>query len=275
MATQANSQMGPYRRRVDHGPSSFAESVTEGHGPCPIPQAHDRLEECHHWWHEMAKMYHEPSAFRWRLGAFLGAARSVTFMLQAEKSQFEDFSWYEAWQATAKGDPILRWLNENRRLHTHQRSIAPTSWATFRCLFDEDDPRYVADEDIEEEWQGPLDLVLNPFLCTHYYIRSGPREDHPHEYVRYWEAEDLADQELLEVCAAIYDRLSIVVAEGHARTQSHFETKQRLDGEWLAVAGAGEHRLPCMNDTMSHRRVTTSLTPNGDEVWNDDPPHVG
>lgn len=258
---------------MNDGPKSLGEAITEGHGSCPIPQTHDRLEECHHWWHEMAKMYHEPAAFRWRLGAFLGAARSVTFMLQAEKGSFEDFSWYDEWRRKAGDDPLLRWLNENRRLHTHQRSIAPTSWATFRCLFDDDDPRYVADEDVEEEWQGPVSIVLNPFRCTHYYIRTAVQEDHPHEYTRYWEAEDLPDQELLEVCAAIYDRLAGVVEIAHLHVGARMGTAERSSGEWLPDTGA--HHLPCMNDTESYRVVTTRLDQNGDEVWDDDPPHVG
>ena len=43
----------------------------------------------------MAEMYHEPDPFRWRLGAFAQAARSVSLMLQTEKALFKDFDWYE------------------------------------------------------------------------------------------------------------------------------------------------------------------------------------
>ena len=131
----------------------------------------------------------------------------------------------------------------------------------------------MADEDIEEEWQGPLDIVLNPYRCTHYYIQSAIREDHPHQYTRYWEAEDLPDQELLEVCAAIYDRLAEVVEIAHIHVGARMGTARRSDGEWLSETGP--HHLPCMNETESHRVVTTRLDENGDEVWDDAPPHVG
>ena len=73
---------------------SLAESVAQQGSTCPIPFTHDRLFEMHHWWNEIARWYHEPQPFRYARGAFIQAARNVTFMLQNEKSVFEDFSWY-------------------------------------------------------------------------------------------------------------------------------------------------------------------------------------
>jgi hypothetical protein len=40
-------------------PESLAESLAGDDGVCPIPLTHDRLEEVHYWWHEMARNYHE------------------------------------------------------------------------------------------------------------------------------------------------------------------------------------------------------------------------
>ena len=50
----------------------------------------------------MAYYYHEPEPFRYRLGAFVVAARSVTYMLKKESSKFEDFGWYDEWVLRAK-----------------------------------------------------------------------------------------------------------------------------------------------------------------------------
>src|ERR1039457_7241249 len=94
------------------GPDSLAEALAEGRGQCPIPATHDRVNECHYWWHEMARNYHEHNGFRWSLGAFIQAARSMTFMLQAEKGSFKDFGWYEQWQSEARQEPLLRWVND-------------------------------------------------------------------------------------------------------------------------------------------------------------------
>ncbi len=78
----------------------------------------------------MAHYYHEPEPFRYRLGAFIQAARNVTFMLQNEKMAFEDFSWYEAWAERASVarmcslHPRLFWsgfLNEPRTCRSGPR----------------------------------------------------------------------------------------------------------------------------------------------------------
>jgi len=78
-------------------PESLAESLAGDDGVCPIPLTHDRLEEVHYWWHEMARNYHEPNQFRYSLGALVQAGRSVSFMLQKEKHVFADFRWYQSW----------------------------------------------------------------------------------------------------------------------------------------------------------------------------------
>src|SRR5579864_9479497 len=97
--------------RPNRSPKTLAEKLTVQGSTCPIPATHDRLAEVHHWWHEMAELYHEPDPFRYRLGAFAQAARSVTLMLQTEKAIFENFDFYEKdWVAKASADPVMRWL---------------------------------------------------------------------------------------------------------------------------------------------------------------------
>ena len=60
-------------------PETLPEMLTDGEGACRIPFTHDRLNETHHWWHEMANYYHEPEPFRYSFGAWIQAARSVTY----------------------------------------------------------------------------------------------------------------------------------------------------------------------------------------------------
>jgi len=87
-------------------PESLAESLAGDDGVCPIPLTHDRLEEVHYWWHEMARNYHEPNQFRYSLGALVQAGRSVSFMLQKEKHVFADFRWYQSWFEYSKKSPF-------------------------------------------------------------------------------------------------------------------------------------------------------------------------
>jgi hypothetical protein len=86
----------------------------------------------------MARFYHEPEPFRYRLGVFVIAARSVTFMLQSEKGVFENFNWYEAWKEKAKQDSVLSWLNSARTDVIHRHALEPKSWMEMRCI---DNPR--------------------------------------------------------------------------------------------------------------------------------------
>ena len=239
-------------------PDSLSESLG-GKDVCPVPFTHDRLREAHHWWHEMAHFYHEPEPFRYRLGAFIVASRSVTFMLQSEKKSSENFDWYEAWREKAREDPVLSWLNSARADVVHRRALEPKSWMELRCV---DNPRAV---DIDDEQDThPLRFRVSPFVCTHYYIRDGWREDHPHEYERHWEIEGLEDRELLEACADAYDRLDEIVTEAH----------KRLGADVLSYRKSGSPRaLPCMEDLSKYRIVRTSMR-GGREIWEDEPAHL-
>lgn len=202
----------PNRVRRRANPMSLAESLSaEGGQPCPIPYTHDRLHEVHHWWHEMAHCYHEPEPFRYRIGAFVQAARSVTYMLQKEKGAFDDFDWYVAWVEKAKHDAVLSWINDARTNFVHRQALEPNSWMELRCI---GNPRQRPEEENEEDGYGhPLRFKVNPFVCTHEHIGRPWPTDHCHEYERHWEIEGLPGRELLDACADVYDRLDGLVSE--------------------------------------------------------------
>jgi hypothetical protein len=233
-------------------PTTLAEKVAAQGSTCPIPATHDRLFEIHHWWHELARWYHEPEPFRYRLGAFIQAARSVTFMLQSEKDVFKSFDWYDKWVLSAKDDPILKWLNSARTDFVHRGALEPDSWLELRCL---DNPKNHHGSDEE-----PFKMVANPFFCTHFYMR-GPETDHGHEFERHWSVDGLKGAEILSVCADIYDRLDDIVVEAHKQTGRNMEG--------FAKPGA-RHRLPCMEDTTRFRVIQSKVV-NGHEVWIDEP----
>ena len=233
----------------NHAPSSLAEHIAIRGNTCPIPATHDRLFETHHWWHELARWYHEPEPFRYRLGAFIQAARNVTFVLQSEKAVFADFGWYEEWVRTAREDPILQWLNSARVSFVHREALAPYSWLEMHCLDDPENP-HGTDED-------PLLMKVNPFYCTHYYMLQGPQTDHAHKYIRYWSMDGLDGRELLEGCADIYDCLDYIVVEAH----------RQLGGGMLSNRQEGSTRaLPCMENLERFCIAQTEVI-DGREIW--------
>jgi hypothetical protein len=233
----------------NRSPRTLAEKLAVEGSACPIPATHDRLAEVHHWWHQMADLYHEPDPFRYRLGAFAQAARSVTFMLQTEKAIFENFDFYEKdWVAKAKGDPIMQWLNNTRTNSFHRSALAPSSWLQMECFRN---PR-------KSPWdeEGSPIGTKDPFQCTHFYMNTGPTTDHGHNFTRQWSMEGLGGRELLEVCADIYDRLDEIVTEAH----------QRLGASVVSYARPGSlRRLPCMEDIQRYRIVKTRIR-RGKEV---------
>jgi hypothetical protein len=235
-------------------PNTLAEALTGNEGNCSIPLTHDRLHEAHHWWHEMARNYHEPEPFRYRLGAFIQAARSVTFMLQKEKQLFKDFSWYKSWVEKAKTDPALSWLEIARTNVVHRDALVPGSTLELRCL---GNPRLPHGED-----EDPFRFKVSPFACTHYYIQNGWSTDHAHEFERYWSMDGLKGRELLEVCADCYARLDDLVIFAH----------QQLGGTMVSYQREGSsRRLPCMEDTTPHR-VARTIMQDGKEIWVNEPP---
>lgn len=191
-------------------------------------------------------------------------------MLQAEKESFQDFQWYALWQLKARREPLLRWANDTRVQMVHQSALATSSWARFTCLFKRGDPR--ARKRDPDDWDddyagpGPINITLNPFLCTHYYIKSGFAEDHPHEYLRYWEIDSLPDQELLEACAGVMDLLEELSSFAHA--QASVETYMEHNDE--ASTQESGHTYSCMNDTLKYRAARTKLK-NGVEIWKNEP----
>ncbi len=252
--------MQPPNLRPNPRPRNLAEKLGVEGSPCPIPATHDRLAEVHYWWHEMAEWYHEPDPFRYRLGAFAQAARSVTLMLQKEKAAFADFGWYEVnWVPRAKLDPVMKWLDSTRTNLFHRQSLEPSSWLEMQCFRN---PR----ESPWDEDNVPAGTV-DPFQCTHYYINQGPSTDHGHNFTRLWSMDGLGGSELLSVCADIYDKLDELVSEAH----------QRLGVSTVSYAGPeSKRRLPCMGDTDKYRIVKTRIR-KGKEVWINRPkkPHVG
>jgi hypothetical protein len=189
-------------------------------------------------------------------------------MLQAEKASFQDFKWYAQWQSKARQEPLLQWVNDTRVQVVHQSTLATNSWARFTCLFKKGDPRARKrdPDDWDDDYSGPIDIILNPFLCTHYYIKTGFMEDHPHEYLRHWEIDSLPNQELLEACAGVVDLLQEV--SGVAHVQAGVETYMERGGDPLTEVSG--HAYPCMNDTLKYRAVRTKLK-NGVEVWKNEP----
>ena len=102
---------------------------------CPAPNAHRRLEQSHRLWHQAADHYGDPPDFVTNLNALVQALRSVSLMLQSEKSSLPGFDrWYPEWQERAKQDRLMKWLNDARVQVFHVAELKTRSTVHARIL---------------------------------------------------------------------------------------------------------------------------------------------
>ncbi len=81
----------------------------------PIAQALRRLHDAREHWDLAREKYFEPELFRMNVNACIQSLRSVTFLLQKNKSYIDGFEeWYSNWQLKMKADPKLKWLVDAR-----------------------------------------------------------------------------------------------------------------------------------------------------------------
>lgn len=86
----------------------------------------EKLEEAKYFLHQMESDLINISHFKFNLSAFLSAARSVTFIMQNEFSEMKGFSdWYGSQQKKFEKNPLMKMMNEKRRISIHQVPIRP------------------------------------------------------------------------------------------------------------------------------------------------------
>ena len=219
---------------------------------CPLPKTIRGYDRRTTSGTEVEIAYADADAFVRELNNFLSAARSVTFVLQAEgrrrdKTLFN--AWYEQEQDAMRSDPRLKWLvaarNEVEKegdLDTH--SVAQVSVATTNVDLD----------------FGAIEV---PPLASPSEIAAAVEIDDLPDRIRKqavlvverrWTVPELPDDELLDVLGHCYGRIADVVREAHALFGV---TMQTFGGE----THEGRHRrephpsgrLPCMLPTTEMR----------------------
>ena len=90
----------------------------------PLGNAFKRLYDAREHWDQANRNYFDPKLFRMNVNAVITALRSVTFLLQKNKSLIDGFDpWYKGWQEKMKQDPSLRWLVDARNIIVKERDL--------------------------------------------------------------------------------------------------------------------------------------------------------
>jgi len=212
---------------------------------CVVPKTHARLEQAHALWHEALDAYHDHEQFVTKLNALIQALRTVTWVLQKEFSNSDEFkSWYRPWQDMLKADRRLKWALEVRTQVEHQGDLETSSVAEVRVM--------------AGGWSTPVaELEVDPTADAAEIVRrlqltglpEPVRKDGVVEVERRWILPELPGEEVLEVLAHCWGALARVVAAGHqARGQTMedcaFSAEPTCGAEPLLLHPTA--RWPCM-----------------------------
>jgi hypothetical protein len=225
---------------------------------CPLESAHTRLRQAHDLWHRLVIAYPDPDEFVLQLNQLIVTLRQVTFMLQKQKAQIEDFeTWYGDWQERLRADPIMKWLHDAR---THVEKLGDLDLAS------------TAHVELIASWMpGPIaNLEVSP-LADPKELAVQVRDDFADlpdqikkegllRVERRWVSKDFPDHELTDICAYGYGVMATMVAEAHEHLGVQMRTfgGETHSGRHVRVDHLGG-RLPCMVITDEERTAHIHL----------------
>ncbi len=225
---------------------------------CPLPTTHTRLHQVHDQWHRVAADYGDPDDFVTSINATLVALRSVSFMLQKERSRIPDFdSWY-APHIERYADPLMVWLKEARNFVEKQGDLDVHSKARVTLLGGRGQPPQ-ADVDVDplltQQEIAELLAPRFPQAAAAGGLLSVERR---------WVAASLPDHELLDVLAHGYGVVAEVVASAHAQCGIIMQTfgDEAHENRPLRRKQLGG-RLSCM---VAHASLRTAYVHLGKET---------
>lgn len=182
--------------------------------PCPIPDAHRRLMDCHAHWHAALDEYMDPDGFRVHLNSLVQALRNVTWLLQKQKASLPDFAeWYPKWQNSVKDDPVMKWVIKARNRIVKEADLELNSTARLVVALD-----WVHGGEkvftVPPRWT-PRDIAQ---MMVRKGVPPGLEEGESSLTIeRRWVDRLLPDRELLTACAHALGQLTIVLQTAHAQ----------------------------------------------------------
>jgi hypothetical protein len=210
---------------------------------CPLEAVHQRLEDLHRQWHQAEQAYFDPEAFRVAIQTAILTSRTVSFILQSNKSVVPDFeNWYAVWQERFRTDPLMRWMVEARNLIEKQGDLESYSWIRAEIVASYlkggpilEVPALLAD--------APLKLLKS---IPENELGAHVKKDGFLRIQRKWIENALPDYELLDAVAIAYGNLWQMLSDAHR--QMGIDEPAAIDestGERYDPA-AMQGRMPCM-----------------------------
>ena len=208
---------------------------------CPLNATEKRLTDCLNLFIETKNNYFDPEVFRLKLNSCIQTLRTVTFILQKNRSVFSKFdSWYKQWQDKMCNDSILKWLKEARNFIEKEGDLLTLSKARISV--------------VESWFSNPIfEMEIPPLTKTEHIAKL---LTHPHisnkeiynvdllRFERRWVDSKLPDYEILESLAYSFQFLSGLLCDAHI---SLLGKSQALKCNWCSHFISLENKLPpCM-----------------------------
>lgn len=211
---------------------------------CPLETVDKRLEDAHRLWHHAQDQYFDPEEFRRSVQNLIQTLRTVTFILQKNKSIIPDFdNWYERWQSKMKADPLMRWMVEARNKIEKQGDLESKSFVRAEVI-----ASYLDDEcpymEIPSELFSGIQAIIKSIpktILTDYVRKHGALR-----IQRRWVENSLPKYELLEAMAIAYGKISELVHDAHK--QLGLTQKITIECETGKIFALSDmsYRMPCM-----------------------------
>ena len=222
-----------------------------------------RLREVFSFWHKSAETYFEPEEFRINLNACIQSIRNVTFLLQKQKNEIENFNtWYKTWQEAMKNDPIMNWCVFARNKVVKQGDLEKRSIAKVEIIKSYLEPSYRT-------------LIVSPFLKTSDIAKKIIDDSLPEsiqksgflKVERIWSVEKLNNVEVLEALAHAFIVLNSLLNDafqqkGVSCCYPAFKKRESFDTASSLIDEVRDIFPACMKLFSEYRVITIKLSSN-------------
>ena len=212
-----------------------------------------RLREVFSFWGKAAEAYADPEEFVINLNACIQAIRNVTFALQSQKSEIDEFDlWYAAWVDAMKKDRVMRWCVDARNTIVKQSDLETKSVAVASIhnnyLFEPSFKFEVSPiENLDNVAKLLMERISKP-LTDAGYLRIE----------RQWVVEELENVELLSALAHAFTVLVTLINDlkdrnGPTKIYPEFDSSKKAINPESIICLMYEHSPECMKAFEDYR----------------------
>ncbi|MGB0743703.1 MAG: hypothetical protein ACPGSB_04175 [Opitutales bacterium] len=179
---------------------------------CIFKSPDKRFIDALHYWQLIHKYYFKPELFRRNLNSLVQEIRNITFLIQKQKSDLEDFeSWYKTWQNKLKTDRICKWSVKARNVVVKQGDLNTKSLAKVTIT---NDWLNEHTETLELSLSAKTESILRSIINN---VDANNVSDESIVCIeRLWIDSEFSDFEIIAATGHCLHMLSMLIQDAHA-----------------------------------------------------------